>query len=303
MARNGRQVLAPASGPPPARLDDERVLTDDGLWLAAQSTGAGPPVLVCNGIGLTVHVLERLVGHLRARNRVVCWDYRGSEGSPLPAPDADVSMARHARDAALVMDHFGLERAAVVAWSMGVPVALELARMAPSRVAGLAALFGSAGPPFRADLPPWAADAIELWWAAAAKVPRLANHLVRLGEAFPPLAWLVCRSVRFAGARTPRHTFQRCVRDHAASEPAAYLRMLRHLVEHDARDVLARLRCPVVVVAGDGDWVTPPAAASEMAARTAGARLVVLPHTSHFGILEHGPALWEPLDEWLARVG
>jgi hypothetical protein len=39
-----------------------------------------------------------------------------------------------------------------------------------------------------------------------------------------------------------------------------------------------------------------------MADRIADARLCVLENTSHFGVMEHGPALWQPLDELLAKA-
>lgn len=74
------------------------------------------------------------------------------------------------------------------------------------------------------------------------------------------------------------------------------------LMKHDAADLLPAIRCPVLVVGGCDDTLTPPAAAQDMADRTPGATLVLLPDTSHFGVIEHGPALWSAIDELLSGL-
>lgn len=56
----------------------------------------------------------------------------------------------------------------------------------------------------------------------------------------------------------------------------------------------------MLTVAGSDDWVTPPAAALEIAQRTPGAHWLLLPDTSHFGPLEEGPRLWRAIDELLS---
>jgi 3-oxoadipate enol-lactonase len=268
-----------------------------------QTTGRGPPILLANGLGLSAGVLERLVGHLRERHLAVLWDYRGvGTSNHLPVRAPALSMERHARDGLAVLDALGIERAVVVGWSMGVTVGLEMIRQAPERVLGLAALFGSAGPPFRSAFSSRVADLVEGGFAASATVPSPVWLPVLLGKAVPPIGWWVSRAVGFTGPRTPRGLYERCVRFVGSAEAHHYLGMLQRLLEHDARGVLPAVRCPTLVVAGDRDWVTPLIAAHEMADRIAGARLVVLEDTSHFGVMEHGPALWQPLDELLATA-
>lgn len=278
-----------------------RIRLGDDVALAAQVVGKGPTVIVANGIGLTTPVLDFLVDHLCARYRVVCWDYRGAGHSRLLRQGAPLGMARHAADALAVLDHLEVDRAAVVGWSMGVPVGLEMIRQAPDRIAGLAALFGSPGPPFRAAFPWPMAAAAEGSFALAERLPWPTMAVVRLSKTLPPMAWMVCHAIRFTGHRTHRELFHRCVANVVEAEPAAYLRTLMHLLEHDARGVLPTVRCPVLAVAGTDDWVTPPVAALEIAERARRARWLLLPDTSHFGPLEDGPRLWRAIDELLAE--
>lgn len=279
-----------------------RIPIDDEAILAAQVVGEGPPVLIANGIGLTVPVLDFLVDHLRPRYRVICWDYRGSGHSRLLRSDAPLDMPSHAADALKVLDYFEATQAAVVGWSMGVPVGLEMIRRAPERVRGLAALFGSPGPPFRAAFPGPLASLAEGSFGLAERIPGPLMTLVRLSKTVRPLAWNVCYGIRFTGHRTHRELFHCCVANVVEADSSAYLRTLMHLLEHDARDVLPTVRCPVLAVAGTDDWVTPPAAAQELAERTPHARWLLLPDTSHFGPLEEGPRLYPALDELLRRA-
>ena len=111
----------------------------------------------------------------------------------------------------------------------------------------------------------------------------------------------MCRGIRFVGHRAQRELFHCCVLNVIQADGAAYFRTLMELLEHDARDVLPTMRCPMLVATGIGDWVTPPDAAQEMAELAPGARLLILPDTSHFGPIEHGPDLWRAIDELLER--
>ena len=103
------------------------------------------------------------------------------------------------------------------------------------------------------------------------------------------------------GTGTP--DYARCVDiSTAGAQKRHYFRTMWDLVRHDARDLLPSIRCPVLIACGGKDWVTPPTAAREMALMTPGARLVEIPDATHFGIIECGPELWDPIDELLERA-
>ena len=54
----------------------------------------------------------------------------------------------------------------------------------------------------------------------------------------------------------------------------------------DSRPVLASINCPTLVLVGDGDELTPPERATEIASGIAGARLVTVPDSGHLSALE-----------------
>jgi len=279
-----------------------RVTTDDGVDLAVQAVGQGPAVVLGNGIGVSKPGLDILADYLRDRYRVICWDYRGVGESWLPDKDVSFAMERHAADALQILDTLGEERAAVLGWSMGVPVGLEMIRHAPERIAGYGALFGAPGQPFRAAFPRILAEAVHLGVRSSTVNPWPAQAVLSLGVALPPVAWAVCSTLRFVGPWAHADTFHANVRSTAGANKTAYFNTMFELIHHDGSDLLPSIGCPSVVVAGEQDWVTPPAAAERMARATPGCELVVLPRTTHFGIIEHGPALWNPVDRMLQKA-
>ncbi|MBI5478875.1 MAG: alpha/beta hydrolase [Deltaproteobacteria bacterium] len=280
------------------------VTTDDGAALAVQSAGDGPAVLLANGIGVTAPGLDAIAEHLRHRgHRAVCWDYRGMGRSRVPSWSVEFTMPRHARDALQVLDALGEPKAAVLGWSMGVPVGLEMIRLAADRVTAFGVLFGSPGQPFRAAFPRPVSDLVHLAISASRVVPWGAQAFLRIGVTMPPLAWLLCTLIGFCGDRANRDVFMEHVRSVTESDKKAYFGTMYEMMHHDARDLLPSLRCPVLVVAGEKDWVTPPEAAAEMARLIPGARHVYFPETSHFGVIEHGPSLWDPIDQLLEDAG
>ena len=67
----------------------------------------------------------------------------------------------------------------------------------------------------------------------------------------------------------------------------------------DSRPGLAGIRCPTLVLVGDGDEATPPDRAAEMANGIAAARLVTIPECGHLSPLERPQHVTRALVEWL----
>ena len=67
----------------------------------------------------------------------------------------------------------------------------------------------------------------------------------------------------------------------------------------DSRPGLAAIRCPTLVLVGEGDEATPPELAREMAAGIPGSRLVMIPDSGHLSTLEQPQAVTAALVEWM----
>ncbi|WEK05649.1 MAG: alpha/beta hydrolase [Candidatus Devosia phytovorans] len=119
----------------------------DGLNLAYQSFGEGRPVLCIHGFASSGKVnwidtgwVETLVG---AGYRAIVLDNRGHGESDKPYDTEAYYPQVMAHDALALLDHLGIERAAVLGYSMGARISAFLAFEHEERVA--AAIFGGMG--------------------------------------------------------------------------------------------------------------------------------------------------------------
>jgi pimeloyl-ACP methyl ester carboxylesterase len=71
----------------------------------------------------------------------------------------------------------------------------------------------------------------------------------------------------------------------------------------DTRPLLPAIKCPTLVLVGDGDELTPPALAQELAAGIPGARLVTVPDCGHLSTMERPEAVNQALTNWMRTDG
>ena len=80
----------------------------------------------------------------------------------------------------------------------------------------------------------------------------------------------------------------------------AYVRQQRAIIGRmDSRTSLEQVRVPALVLVGEADAITPPAAAEEMADIIPGARLAIIPGAGHLSTLEQPDAVTRELATWL----
>ena len=71
----------------------------------------------------------------------------------------------------------------------------------------------------------------------------------------------------------------------------------------DTRPLLPTIKCPTLVLVGDGDELTPPALAQELAAGIPGARLVTVADCGHLSTMERPEAVNQALTDWMEMDG
>ena len=98
-------------------------------------SGAGAPLLLITGLGSDLRDLKQLITMLGRDFLVIAMDNRGAGLSD--KPDEPYSMEVMATDAYAVLKDAGVESAAVLGYSMGGRIALELTLQHPERVSHL----------------------------------------------------------------------------------------------------------------------------------------------------------------------
>ena len=199
-----------------------------------------------------------------------------------------VLIADHTRDDSMSgiarrILHAAPARFALVGLSMGGYIAFEVLRQAPERIAKVALLDTSA----RADAAEQSAmRRSQMTLAAQGRLAEVVE------QQFPRLV----HRERRADA-VLRQVFTLMAEDVGA---AGFIRQQTAILGRaDSRPTLGSIRCPTLVLVGEGDELTPPERAAEIAAGIPAARLTTVPQCGHLSTLEQPDEVTRALLEWL----
>ena len=252
-----------------ARAGDRRLTPEEfevvrpDVILRGEVAGAGDAVLLLHGLTAT----RRYVVHgsraiERAGRRVVAFDARGHGASSPAEHPTDYHYDALATDVIAVLDHLGIERAALVGQSMGSATAVAVALAHPDRVSALAIITPAHRGAPSANLEHW---------------DSLADGLASGGpEGFLAALGPLHVGERWRGAvRTV--ILQRLGRHEHPDAVADALRAIPRSAAFAGLDALERLQAPTIVVGSrdDVDPDHPLEVAKEYVRRIAGARFVV----------------------------
>ncbi|TCW84060.1 alpha/beta hydrolase [Burkholderia sp. SRS-46] len=254
------------------------VIASDGVPLAAFEAGDpdAPTVLVVNALGVSAAFVAPLAARLAERHHVILWESRGLPDGGGDA--ADLSLARHARDAADVLAAFGgadARVAALVAYCSGANPAvhaLDERVLAAERLVILSPSMEVAGVTERtlyqkSVLPLWQRIA-DGGASYAALVRVLLNQARRVDDGSLDYQLATLNGLPFGDdASICRY----------ASMQAACLR-------EDWAARLARLALPALVLHGARDDVIHAATSRGVADALDGATLETIDDAGHFGV-------------------
>jgi 3-oxoadipate enol-lactonase len=229
------------------------------------SMGRGEPVVMLMGLGCSSALWFRIAPSLARTHRVILIDNRGTGQSR--APGAVVHRVAHmAADVDAVLQAAGESDAHVIGFSMGGMIAQQFASDFPNRVRSLALLGTNPGGPRTIQ--------------AAAPVRRLLFDKAKMS---PQEALLAMRPYTY-GRDTPDALFEEDTLVRIANQPTArdYTAQLLALLYWSAYRQLAALRVPLLVIHGLQDALIPPGNGRLIASQVRLARLVELPHASHW---------------------
>jgi 3-oxoadipate enol-lactonase len=260
--------------------DEMQAVRINGLRLHAAVGGDpdGLPVVFANSLGTDLRVWEPLMAHLPGGLRIVRYDMRGHGLSD--APEGDYPMGELVADAAGLMDALGVRGAVFVGLSIGGVVAQGLAAERPDLVRA-AVLSNTA-----------AKIGTEATWRERIATVR-AGGIAAIADGVLE-KWF---TTRFRAERAEelagwRHMLTRTPVD-------GYCGCCAALSETDLRESTARLRQPVLAVAGSADGSTPPDLVRETAESIVGARFELIRGAGHIPCVEAPEALARVVGDFL----
>jgi 3-oxoadipate enol-lactonase len=248
-----------------------------------ESAGEGPPVVLVHGLGMTRKMWDWQWPALTGRFQAVRYDLLGHGASDKPR-DA-YSLARFADQIAHLMDGLGIDRAALVGFSLGGMIVRAFALAHPERVTALAILNSAHG---RTE---------EERAAILIRVEQVAREGPQATVDAALMRWFTPSY----GASHPE-VLDRVRRWILANDREVYPLIYRVLAEGDAElaEAVAAIRSPTLVMTGGEDHGNSPDMARRMAALIPGARCEIMPGLRHMGLAEEPEAFNGPLLSFLA---
>lgn len=235
----------------------------NGIDLAYTRRGTGTPLVLLHGYPLDHHIWDEVTNRLAGTFDLIVPDLRGfGESSTVETP---YTLDDIASDIAGLLDHLGIQQAALAGHSMGGYVALAFVNKYPGRVRGLG-LVSSQAP---ADPP----ERKEGRYKTAQEVADqgIQGVVATMGPKLTPDEQL-------------QSTMSEMMR---RQQPEAYIGTLKAMAERiDASSLLTTFQFPVVVVHGAKDALIPVDRAREVKAAVPQASLVELPNAGHLPMLE-----------------
>jgi pimeloyl-ACP methyl ester carboxylesterase len=240
--------------------------SSDGVRIAYETRGAGPPVLLVHGLGYDHHGWGPLPPLLADDFRLVLVDNRGVGESD--APEGPYTVVELAGDAVAVLDAAGIERANVVGVSLGGFVAQELAIAHPGRVDRLVLLSTSPGGPNQYPMPAETVESFRAYMRLEREAAIRQGVENSLGDrAVRERPDLVDEVYAYRLERAP------------PLEP--WQAQLHAGAEFDAFDRIPAIAVPTLALTGGADVVIDPRNSELLAERIPGARVEVVPERGH----------------------
>jgi pimeloyl-ACP methyl ester carboxylesterase len=244
--------------------------------------GSGAPLVFAHGLGGNLNSWQHQVSAFSQNYTCIAYNHRGF------APSEDVTGTPRpeffATDLLALFDHLDIGKAVIVAQSMGGWTAMELALLAPDRIAGLV-LSGTTGSLRHPDI-------VTLAAADASHEARLCQE-----ENVSPAAGL-----RLAHEQPALYALYLAIGRQSGNWSRATVRAsLDGLRTRDASQ-FAHLPCPIQAIVGAEDIVCPPRNVEILGAALPDVSLTKVPLAGHSVYFERAAAFNDITLEYLRRI-
>lgn len=265
-----------------------RIVTDDGVDLAVEQIGTGPPLLMVHGFTGAKEDFADHAPRFGEHSTVVTFDHRGHGASGHPDRVEAYDLDRLVADTLEVAEGLGFDRFALFGHSMGGMVARRLVVAHPERVDTLILMDSSPGRPPEIDR--------DLAFFAAEVALR--DGMTVLRQILDEADTLGSDADKRVRRERPGYV-EFAARKWADVAPAAYAGLVHSMFDQiDQLDEMRSIHCPTLVVVGEQDKNFLPSA-NAIAEAVPDARLMVVPDAGHSPQFENPDAYFAAVDSFL----
>ncbi len=246
-------------------------LVVNGTEIVCDDCGTGTPLLLVHGFPLDRTMWSEQLDQLSSCCRVITPDMRGFGQSP--AKGDTTTMEQMADDLAGLLDALGMQEPVVLGGlSMGGYVAFQFWRKYAARLRGLILCDTKAE-----------ADTAEMAAGRRATAERI------LHEGLAPIADTMLPKLFSETTRRERpEVIERVRRAILAADPHGIAAAARGMAERpNMTSLLGQIQCPTLVLVGQHDPLSPPAAMRAMSEAIPNAQFVEISNASHMAPLEN----------------
>ena len=248
----------------------------NGIEIEVELHGRGPTLVLVHGFSDNLTMWYNQVPQFSNTNRVLVYDVRGHGGTE--TPEIEIGMDLLSEDLRALLDALEIEKACVLGYSMGGRIGLGFALKYPARTAGL--ILANSGV-MGTDIRPSPEE-------AKAMVARRQEMLdmIETGNIEAIASGMAERSLSPGFRQRNPEVFRRYEQVKMKNSPLAYKAMMDGMARATADPPdLSRLRCPVLIIAGEYDGFMAMEVARSMEKRIEEATLAALP-TGHAAAIE-----------------
>lgn len=260
-------------------------LNQADFLLVEQGDQRALPVVFLHGFPFSHAMWQSQLAAVGRDFRAIAYDLRGHGESSIG--DGQYTIEGHVDDLLALLDHLAIERAVVVGLSMGGYIALRALERNPERFRGVVLC----------DTQSVADSAAGRTARAAAGRQVLASGSAAFADEFLPKVFATA-----SFARVPETVAM--IRDTIARTPPLAIAgtLLAIAGRTDTTASLARIAVPALILVGEHDALTPPAAARAMHERIPGSVLAVIPDAAHLAPLENPDVVNTHLRDFLHQM-
>jgi pimeloyl-[acyl-carrier protein] methyl ester esterase len=254
--------------------------------LYVETRGRGPDLVLLHGWGLNLRVWDGLTRELAKSFRVIAVDLPGHGRSPWNSKartPAEQAWQVHATLASRS------DRYSLLGWSMGGQIAIDLAAAMPGSVERLVLV---------ATTPRFASSEDWPHGLPAAMLEKLATQL-RINYKRTVSEFLELQVRGSAASEKVLAELHASLFSHGEAHPKALVAGLNTLKSSDLRSMLSLIRAPTLVIAGQYDRVTLPAASRALADALPDGRYVEFRRAAHAPFLSHTTEFAAMVNEFL----
>lgn len=254
----------------------------DGTPIYYEVRGSGKPIVLCYGLACLINHWTYQIRDFSQDYQTIVFDYRGHHKSGTPVDRDQLTIDAICRDIKGLCEHLGLEQASFWGHSLGVQYLFRLYDMYPELVSNMVLINGFATNPikgmFGVDLMP---SVFQAFKESQRKFPETLSQIWKLAVTSQIAIPLSALAGGFNLSLTSLKDIEVYARGVASMDLNVFIRFFDQMMNYDASPVLDRIECPVLIISGTKDGVTPVSHQEKMHHRIRGSQFLRVPYGTH----------------------